>query len=471
MTIPVTLTMTADQHARLQRLLYPGDGCETVALALCGRCAGDRRHRLLVQDIEGVPPAVCAVRTSTRVTWPPEYIVPLLERAAAKGLSVIKFHSHPTGVPSFSETDDAGDTRLLPMIRGWVEAPVLHGSAVMLPDGTVFGRIIDIDGKLRPITMISVVGDDLQFWNTDPGQTALPGFVASHAQAFDQGTIDRLRRLSFAVIGASGTGSPTVEQLMRLGAGEIVLVDDDLTEERNVNRIINSTMQDVRDQRPKVDVLADAIERAELGTRVIRLRKSLWDPEVIRAVAQCDIVFGCMDTVDGRFLLNLLATYYVQPYFDLGVRLLAEPEGPQKGRIREVCGTINYLCPGRSSLLSRGLFTMKQVAAAGLRRTDPAAHAQQVKDGYIMGATGHRPAVISVNMLASALAANELLARLHPFREEPNSQYASVIFSLASMELMAEAEEGSCPFLSTKIGIGDMTPLLGLPELGHRRAA
>ena len=180
--------------------------------------------------------------------------------------------------------------------------------------------------------------------------------------------------------------------------------------------------------RAKVDVLGDAIERTGLGTKVIRLKKNLWDPETIRAVAQCDIVFGCMDTVDGRFLLNTFATYYSMPYFDIGVRLDAVREGADKGRIREVCGTINYLQPGRSSLMSRGLFTMKEVAAAGLRRNDPAAHARQVEDGYITGVAAHRPAVISVNMFAAALAVNELLARLHPFREEPNSNYASVIF-------------------------------------------
>jgi hypothetical protein len=36
---------------------------------------------------------------------------------------------------------------------------------------------------------------------------------------FDEGTIQRLRRLWIAVIGASGTGSPVVEQLLRLGVG------------------------------------------------------------------------------------------------------------------------------------------------------------------------------------------------------------------------------------------------------------
>jgi hypothetical protein len=230
-------------------------------------------------------------------------------------------------------------------------------------------------------------------------------------------------------------------------------------------------MQDALDERLKVDVLAEAVERAALGTRVIRMVKNLWDPEVIRTVAQCDLVFGCMDTVDGRFLLNALATYYTIPYVDIGVRLDTVRNGPEKGRIREVCGTINYLQPGRSSLMSRGLFTMDQVAAAGLRRNDPAAHAQQVRDGYIAGVPANRPAVISVNMFAAALAVNELLARLHPFREEPNSNYAATTFSLASMELISEPEERRCEILADRVGIGDASPLLGLLELAARRAA
>jgi hypothetical protein len=471
MSVPVTLSMTGDQHRRLRRLLFPGDGKEAVAFAPCGRREGRRRHRLVVRAVEAIPAEGYSERHSVRVTWSPESIEPLLERAVADRLSVVKIHSHPTGYGAFSKTDDIGDNRLLPMIRGWIEADIPHGSAVMLPDGQMFGRILGADGVMTPIAAINVVGDDLDFWYPDVGSVKLPSFVASHAQIFDEGTIERLRRLSVAVIGCSGTGSPMVEQLLRLGVGEIVVVDDDRMEERNVNRILNSTMDDVREKRLKVDVVGDAIERAGLGTRVIRLAKNLWDPEVVRAVAECDIAFGCMDTVDGRFLLNTLASYYTIPYFDIGVRLDTVREGPRKGAIREVCGTINYLQPGRSSLMSRGLFTMKQVAAAGLRRNDPAAHAQQVRDGYIAGVEEHRPAVISVNMLAASLAANELLARLHPFREEPNSNYASVIFSLSSMEIIAEPEEGRCEMLSKNVGVGDRTPLLGQIELTERKTA
>ena len=88
------------------------------------------------------------------------------------------------------------------MIRGWVEADIPHGSAVMLPDGQMFGRVLRADRRFEPIDCINVAGDDLHFWYADAGSVELPSFVASHAQAFDEGTIERLRRLSIAVIGA-----------------------------------------------------------------------------------------------------------------------------------------------------------------------------------------------------------------------------------------------------------------------------
>jgi len=111
---------------------------------------------------------------------------------------------------------------------------------------------------------------------------------------------------------------------------------------------------------------------------------------------------------------------------------------------------------------------MGDVSSAGLRRNDPAAYGEQLKDGYIKGVNEQRPAVISVNMLAASLAVNEFLARIHPYREEPNSECASVCFSLASMELFPEPEEVVCNLTSTYIGMGDQIPLLNMPELSER---
>ena len=55
MSIRVVLTLTGDQHAHLRSFLFPPDGKEAVAIMLCGRRDGDRRHRLLIREIHGIP--------------------------------------------------------------------------------------------------------------------------------------------------------------------------------------------------------------------------------------------------------------------------------------------------------------------------------------------------------------------------------------------------------------------------------
>ena len=44
-------------------------------------------------------------------------------------------------------------------------------------------------------------------------------------------------------------------------------------------------------------------------------------------------------------------------------------------------------------------------------------------------------------------------------------------FSLASMELFGDPDEGICDLLVGKVGKGDVTPLLDVLELSERRAA
>ena len=123
--------------------------------------------------------------------------------------------------------------------------------------------------------------------------------------------MERLQKLRIAVVGCSGTGSIVIEQLARNCVGTLVLVDPDIVEVKNLNRIINSTMFDARTQRKKVDVARDAIIKMEFGTTVETFADNLFNPDVVRAVAECDIVFGCVDTVDCRHLLNKISSFYL----------------------------------------------------------------------------------------------------------------------------------------------------------------
>jgi tRNA A37 threonylcarbamoyladenosine dehydratase len=100
-----------------------------------------------------------------------------------------------------------------------------------------------------------------------------------------------------------------------------VLVDPDRVEEKNLNRILNSGKEDAYLGRHKVYALASAIARMGLGQEVLPMPMNLISREAVMRVAECDVVFGCMDGVEGRHMLNRLATFYTLPYFDVGVRL------------------------------------------------------------------------------------------------------------------------------------------------------
>ena len=60
---------------------------------------------------------------------------------------------------------------------------------------------------------------------------------------------------------------------------------------------------------------------------------------------------------------------------------------------------------------------------------------------------------------------NEFLARLHPYRDDENGEYAVHRFSLSQGVFYREREGEPCRLLARYVGRGDMRPLLNLPEL------
>lgn len=463
----VVFRLTGKQHAQLKAHLFPGDGREAVAVALCGCRAGRSRHCLTVHTIVPIPYNQCQVRTPDRITWSTQSLRPLIEEAARRGLSVLKIHSHPGGLDRFSDFDDRSDRDLFTSIHGWMDDDRPHVSAIMLPDGRVFARTVGASGEFAPVSLVSVVSDDLHFWRMPGATPEIPEFARRHAQVFGSCTTSMLSRLSVAVIGCSGTGSPIVEQLARLGVGKLVLVDPDVIEEKNLNRILNATIEDARLGTPKVEVMKRAIARIGLQTEVLAFDRDLADPEVVKAVAECDVVFGCMDSVDGRHLLNRLAVFYLLPYFDIGVKL----EANGQGGVDQICGTVHYLQPDGSSLLSRGTYTIEQVRAAALKRADPEAYQDQLQSKYIVGVQEERPAVISVNLFFASLGVNEFLARLHPYRDDPNGDFATYRISLTQARVIQDVDGVPCQALARHAGRGDVRPLLDMPALSEEDPA
>ena len=425
-----------------------------------GRSTG---NTFLVHRLINIPYTMCK-RTPDLIEWSTTLIADELPKLITKNLALFKIHSHPSGYNQFSEIDNRSDIELFDSIYGWFDNSDLHGSLVLLPNDNLFGRVVKPNLQFENINKISIIGRAIRIY--EENQELFDHKVnLRNYQTLGKGTQRLLKNLKIGVVGCSGTGSPVIEQLARLGIGSLVLVDPDIVEPKNLNRIINSTKADSEIGEYKVDVAKRAIDEMGFSTKVITINTNIYeDGLTIKELSDCDVIFGCVDSIDGRYLINSISSFYLIPYIDVGIKILSD----KKGGIEQICGSVHYILPGESSLQTRGVYTSEALRSANMFRMDPNEYLEQRNSGYITDVKVEAPAVISINMLASSLAVNEFLSRIHNIKNEGLINYDIIRFSLTDYYLINEkSNHANDLLLSKSIGRGDLNPLLNMPEFSY----
>lgn len=458
-TLAYDFAMQQTDWSTLRNHLFSGDQKESAAILLCGLGTSEGYVRLMVRKVIPVASSDCYVRTRREVSWWTEkYLTSELEECMDKqGLSLVIVHNHPAGYDKFSVIDNRNDRLFFPTVYGWFDDGRPHGSLVMLPDGSMFGRVVESNGKFNPFSKISVAGSELQIWSGKRKQTQEKGeFGLRVLQTFGKGTFHMLRGLKVGVVGCSGTGSIVAELLARNCIGSMVLVDTDHVEEKNLNRILNSTAKDAKSSALKVDVIGRAIQKMGMKIKVQKITAKTYEPQARDALKSCDVFFGCVDSIEGRYHLECFSTAYLIPYFDVGVDL----DAGENGEIREMIAAAHYVRPGGLSLMERGVYDPEQIRAEGIRRRDPNQYRKGQEAGYLREVGEDQPAVISINMQAACMAVNDFLARLHNYRHDDNAEFSIQRFSLTDGGYDNENEGGQAEYFSKYLGTGDRCELL-----------
>lgn len=450
--------LTSKQFKELKAHLHPGDGLEALAFGLCGRHSVDGSNILLLNKLLLFPHKKCQ-RSEHYVSWEPSEVENLLEEAKVNNFGIVKFHSHPENYTDFSELDNKSDKEFFESVYSWIDNDAPHASIIIYPNGEFKGRIIEENLRFNSINSISVIGEEILIYN-DTSSKFGKDFLSSmdrNSQAFGSKTTQLLRGLKIGVVGCSGTGSPTIEQLARLGVGELTLVDSDNVELANINRIIGTSVNDAKGQKLKVDVIKENIDKIGLETTVNTYPFLIQESkETIDELASCDIIFGCVDSAMGRYYLNLISHYYLIPLIDIGVKLSSDG----KGGIDSINGNIHYVTPGSRSLMERKVFNSIQIEEEELKRKSPEEY--ENRKNYFDNEKVTSPAVISVNMLHSSLAVNEMLSRLHPFRFSDNKFFGTTRVNLTDWDISNEkVSESKSKILGKEtLGIGNKQPLI-----------
>ncbi|WP_342723587.1 ThiF family adenylyltransferase [Bradyrhizobium sp. B097] len=203
--------------------------------------------------------------------------------------------------------------------------------------------------------------------------------------------------LKVGVVGLGGTGSVLVQQLTRLGVRDFVLIDPDVVETTNLNRLAAAGPADVG--MTKIAVAEREILLCSPTTRVRGLRADVVDANVAAELVGLDFVFLCTDSHASRAVVCHIAYQYLVPTIDMGTSITV-----RDGSVTHITGRVQMLAPELPCLTCTAALDANEI------RREMMSPEQRASDPYLVGAYQPQPAVMSINSTAAPLAATMFMA-------------------------------------------------------------
>lgn len=386
-------------YSDLASTLLDANGLESCAIAYVHHDV--HSNTWVVVNAKPVPEDAYESRTCVSAVLKSSFLIEVVNRSRVTGMAIITIHTHPAspGHPHFSSIDDAGETELGKYFDRRA-APVAHVALVIGPQGCR-GRPLGNHNEID----VWEVGERLMIHSPVLGVSDQER-DDRQVRAFGAPGQRLLRRLHFGVIGAGGTGSLECQQLAHLGATRITVIDHDLVEETNLNRLVGSIPSDVG--QPKVEVAARMICAINPEAKVVPLQADIVNEETARLISTFDFVLLCTHSHASRAVVNQAAYQYLVPVIDMGVSITVTNEA-----VTHITGRVQMLAPGLPCLTCSGALDGEAI------RREMLTPEQRAADPYVQGLREPQPAVLSINSTVTSLAMTMLLGAVTPVPIKP----------------------------------------------------
>lgn len=436
---------------------------EEGAFCLLSWGRGARGIRLLVTEVILPPPGVWEVQDAARLRPSAQWISAAVSRAIEARAGLLFIHSHPD--PHFPTSFSPSDLyafenlarTLAPLLDGPFAAVVAH------PHG--WSGVVWAGVSLKPIDRIFSVGRTLRFLSSVPRSE---DSELDRRQRDALGVVqDRLRVASIGVVGCGGLGSPAAEQLVRMGVGEVVLIDYDFLDTlSNVRRVFGSRMSDLQRRPPsaKVRVVGRHLKGMGLSVPVRLVRGDVRTESVFRELLDTDVVLMGTDTHGSRAVVNDLASAYLLPVIDTGVRVGSRAGGILCGLLAEV----RVLTPVTPCLWCRRAIDGDVIRTENLPEDE---RKRLQREGYVVHGVGDpAPSVVALTTLGSGLMTCALLGLLAEEGDVAPHGYWLDGF-LGDSHEVGPAEPLSDCWCRSRLGKGDAAAPPLLPRRPRERLA
>lgn len=356
----------------------------------------------------------------------PMYVNRVLNVAEDQKNSVIMVHSHPfeEGLPKYSVTDDHGEALTSETISKCLEGNPAVGS-LLFGQTHLTARVWSGLSKKATRSPVSVLkGTRLNLHGTLNDLTNhQDNFYDRQIMALGTSFQHNFSQLDIGIVGLGGTGSAVAEQLVRMGAKKLRLVDHDRIEKSNVSRLYGSTIRDAELRKYKVDLVKEHLTTINPDLHVTSLNKSVMTKDALTFLSNCDLIFSCLDRHAPRAVLNELSYQCFIPTIDVGMGLQKQADGSLAGAIRTT-----IIGPGLPCLVCQEIIRPEIIMAENL---SPAEYRARRAEQYTVDLSVNAPSVISFTTMAASFGVLQAIDLLSNTRPEGGS---TLLFDLSSRE-------------------------------------
>lgn len=358
----VVLTSEANQVACDHLLRHYGRGVkqEDLCFGLWTPSTGLERETAIVTAI--LLPTERERNLHINASFEPGYLSRVTRTAIKTGQGLAFMHSHPVpGWQDMSESDinaernrivDTARATGMPLVGMTVGTDEYWSARVWKETSRSIKRVWS--KKVRVLENSRLV-----IWEQPSLEVRDRQKQSRTIESWGEERQRRIEALRVGIVGLGSVGSVVAEGLARTGIREMVLIDPDVVEPHNLDRLLNAYRKDIG--RPKINVAENAARKASTANniRIIKHQRPIQNKLAYAAARDCDILVSCVDSPLARDVMNRIAYKDAIPIIDGGVEIRKDPK---TGNMNAARWKAHVVTPYTECLRCKEQYTSSDVA-------------------------------------------------------------------------------------------------------------